>query len=270
MMWLNLKKLSSVRGSATVLLQLAFVYLLSGCATSNRQTPGDARQFYFATDTFSFANELAWEYYFDEQGKWTNRRREPPPEYRQHCFVVAHAAKQFFTRAQFDASKPVASEKTYREIIQKIVFGAGEKKITIPGYGNLREFSVAQEKILKEECGGAWRSYFQRGHWRMLGPFSRHHQQIMSKSLVRELKTGQVSVVHVVRFPQLTINHALLLFGSRETETGFEFSVYDPNNPEKSVLLKYDQATRTFLLPQNDYFIGGKVNVYEIYRSCFY
>ncbi|MEO6184047.1 MAG: hypothetical protein ABIP71_13260 [Verrucomicrobiota bacterium] len=265
-----MKKLSSVRFPAIFLLQIACVYLLTGCATSHLQKSGDARQFSFATDSFSFPNELGWEYFFDEQGKWTHRRREPPPEYRQHCFVVALAAKQFFAHARFDSSKPVATEKAYREIIRKIVFRNGEEKTTVPGYSSLREFSAAQEKILKEECGGAWRSYFQRGHWRMLLPFSRHHQQVTSDSLVRELKERQAIVVHVVRFPQLSINHALVLFGFRNTETGIQFAVYDPNNPKESVLLNYDRATRTFLFPGNDYFIGGKVNVYEVYRSCLY
>ncbi len=270
MMWLNSKKLSPVRWSATVLLQIALIGLLSGCATSYPKISAKARPFSFATDTFSFANELKWEYFFDEQGKWTHRRREPAPEYRQHCFVVAHAARQFFARAEFDSRKPMASEEAYREIIRGIVFENGEKKIIVPGYGNLREFSAAQDKILKEECGDAWRSYFQRGHWRMLGWFTREHQQATSESFVREIKERHAIVVHVVRFPQLTINHALLLFDSRETESSIEFSVYDPNNPEKPVLLNYDRATRTFFFAQNDYFVGGKVNVYEVYRSCLY
>ena len=104
----------------------------------------------------------------------------------------------------------------------------------------------------------------------MLLPFSRHHQEVACDSLVQELKERQAIVVHVVRFPQLSINHALLLFGFRDTETGIQFAVYDPNNPEEPVVLDYDRATRTFLFPGNDYFIGGKVNVYEIYRSCLY
>ncbi len=252
----------------------AAIFLFAGCATSRPKTATSHRPFDFAKDTLSFSNELSWEYFFDGNGKWNSRSREPPPQYQLHCFVVAHAAKQFFKYAEFHPDEPVADEKTYRRLIHEIVLGGDLRpdtlKIKIPGYASLHEFSQSQEKLLKEESGGAWRSYFQRGHWRMMLPFSRRHQERASEEFVRKLERNEPLVIHVVRFPQLSINHALLLIGFERTEKGVGFFVYDPNSPGKPTVLNYDRETRSFLLPSNPYFYGGKVNVYEVYRSCFY
>jgi hypothetical protein len=68
----------------------------------------------------------------------------------------------------------------------------------------------------------------------------------------------------------LTINHAMVLFNVRETEKEVVFSAYDPNHPEKPETLTFDRATRTFNLPTNDYFPGGRVDIYQIYRSWNY
>ena len=271
-MWPNLKL--RIRSAAVALSFLTVILLLIGCTTAQPKQGNNVRSFEFAKDTFSFRNELSWEYFFDTNGKWTSRRREPQPEYKQHCFVVAHSAKQFFKFAEFDPAAPVADEETYRDLVHEIVFGSdlrsADVKTSIPGYANLNEFSRAREALLKAECGGAWRSYFQRGHWRMMLPFTRNHQEQASEEFVRKLERNEVLVVHLVRFPQLSINHAVMLVGSRQTEQGIEFSIYDPNTTEKPGILTYDRASRTFVLPTNAYFHGGKVNVYEIYRSCFY
>ena len=104
----------------------------------------------------------------------------------------------------------------------------------------------------------------------MILPFSRRHQKMTSQTLIESLEQNRVAVIHLVRFPQLTINHAAVIFDSRETGQGIEFDVYDPNKPEQPAKLTFDHESRTFDFPANDYFIGGKVNVYEIYRSCFY
>ena len=272
MMWPKLKL--RFRAAAVGFSILLAVSLLNGCATARPPQNSASRPFEFAKDTFSFSNELSWEYFFDANGKWTSRRRHPQPEYTQHCFVVAHSAKQFFKYAKFNPGAPVADEQTYRELVREIVFGgdlrsAGPKTI-IPGYANLKEFSRARETLLKEECGGAWRSYFQRGHWRIMLPFTRNHQEKAGEDFVRQLKQNQILVVHLVRFPQLSINHAVVLVGFREREGGIEFSIYDPNTAGEPGVLNYDRDSRTFELPTNAYFYGGKVNVYEIYRSCFY
>jgi len=249
--------------------------LLAGCATSPPSAAG-SRHFIFEQDTFAYANELVWEYHFDDHGSWTHRAREPKPDYTHHCFVVARAAKQFFRNARFDPTLPKADSATCRTRIREVVSMSPrkalpeEKKIVIPGYANLRTFSQEQEGHLKALCGGAWQSYFQRGHWRMIWPFSRHHQHDTAARLVREIQNNAPPVVHLVRFPSLTINHAVVLFDLQETADRIEFAAYDPNSPEKPATVTYDRARRSFSFPTNYYFPGGRVDVYEIYSSWCY
>ena len=272
------QKTGAFGAAARRILPFAFlllpVLLLCGCAAP-KQFVG-TRPFDFQKDTFAYPNDLVWEYHFDANGKWVHNRREPAPDYTHHCFVVARSARQFFENATFDPVQPVANEETYRRLIRKVVSVdpahalPDSKKIVIPGYANLREFSVAQEKLLKGECGGAWQSYFQRGHWRMMLPFSRAHQAATVERLLADLRENRPPVVHIVRFPQLTINHALLLFDARQTEKEILFSVYDPNKPDSPKTVTFDKATRTFTFAGNDYWPGGGVDIYEVYRSWNY
>jgi hypothetical protein len=171
---------------------------------------------------------------------------------------------------------PRLDDEAYRSLIRRVVAVDPARtledadRIVIPGYANLREFSAAQEKLLKAECGGAWRSYFQRGHWRMVFPLSRRHQDRAAESFLDALRHNRPPVVHIVRFPRLTINHAVLLFDARQTEREIVFAAYDPNDASEPKELTFDRATRTFSFPANDYFPGGPVDAYEIYRSWNY
>src|SRR2546421_5031037 len=155
----------SWKGSRCGALALFLLLLLSGCATSRPAMAG-SRPFDFQQDTIAYANELVWEYHFDERGKWVHQRREPKPDYTHHCFVVARAAKQFFQNARFDPGRPKADTKTYRRLIREIVSTSPRKdrpvaaRIIIPGYANLREFRRAQEKLLQAGCGGGRLGYF--------------------------------------------------------------------------------------------------------------
>jgi hypothetical protein len=247
-----------------------------GCASTHPDPPERRRAFDFQHDTFAYANELVWIYYSDEHGKWVSHPRVPKPEYSHHCFVVARSARQFFDHARFDPDQPKADAETYRRLVHEVLSLSprrelpDSRRIAIPGYADLRSFSEAYEAMLKEECGGAWQSYFQRGHWRIIAPFTRHQQEQMAKRLLTEIRENHPPVAHLVRFPHLTINHAIVLFGAAETSEGINFTAYDPNDPAKPVTLSFDAATRTFQLPANDYFCGGRVDVYEVYYNWCY
>jgi hypothetical protein len=258
---------------------LLLLYLsgaLVGCSTPQTTTGANVRRFDFQHDTLAYANELVWEYRFNDHGKWTSSPREPEPHYTHHCFVVARSARQFFHHARFEPDQPKADTETYRRLIRKVVSASPRKatperrRIIIPGYANLRHFSQAHGALLKAECGGAWQSYFQRGHWRMIFPFSRGHQERTSRELIEAVRFNRLPAVHLVCFPSLKINHAALLFDAAETDKQIRFATYDPNAPEKPTVLTYDRGSRTFSLPTNFYFPGGRVDVYEIYRGCLY
>lgn len=249
---------------------LPALLLLCGCAGPRLQ-PALGRRFDFRRDTFAYANQLTWEYGYDAQGKWVSHRRDPPPDYSLHCFVVSRSAAQFFVNARFDPAQPGASDTVYRKLIQQVVSTnlrhplTEDKKIIIPGYADLRAFSQAHPNLLKAECGSALQGYFQRGNWRMVMPFTRHEQENMARQLVEHLKQGRPVIVHVSCFPSLTINHAMLLFDAQETERQIQFQTYDPNNPQEPTTLTYDRERRTFQLPANSYFPGGPVNAYQVY-----
>jgi hypothetical protein len=234
------------------------------------------RRFEFARDGFAFANELFWEYQFDAAaGKTTFRKREPKPDYAHRCFVLTRAARQFLYHARFDPSQKVADNETYRRLISEVVTRnpripcERENQIVIPGFVGLREFSAMREKLLKDGCGGAWRSYFLRSHWRMVFPISREHQKHTAENLFASIQKNVSPIIHLVKFPSLTINHGMILSDATKARCSLEFFAYDPNDPQKPARLKFDCAAKRFFLPVNSYWAGGELNVIEIYRGWF-
>jgi len=83
------------------------------------------------------------------------------------------------------------------------------------------------------------------------------------------IQRGGSPIIHLVRFPILSINHGMVLFDVAETADGLRFEAYDPNDPAKPTPLSFNAATRTFFLPANRYWAGGRVDVIEIYRGWF-
>ena len=235
------------------------------------------RPFDFRRDSVAFINELVWAYDCDPAtGKMIFGKREPKPDFAHRCFALARVVRQFFYHARFDADRAATTDETYRQQIRAVlsrnprIYSQPEAQIVIPGFAGLREFSRAQEKLLKLACGGAWRSYFLRSHWRMICPFSRAHQTRTAGSLVATLRQNCLPIVHIVKFPSLTVNHAIVLFGMTETGRGWEFEAYDPNNADKPERLTFDRTTQTFFLPANSYWPSGALDVSHISRSWFF
>ena len=234
------------------------------------------RRLVFERDSFAFANELLWAYRLSpETGQMKFSPRSPKPDYAHRCFVLVRAARQFLYHARFDAEARVADDAVYRRLVHETVsrnprrVAPPREQIVIPGFACLREFSAARPQVLKEECGGAWRSYFLRSHWRMVFPISREHQEKTAASLADALRQGFSPIVHLVQFPALTINHGMILFEVAATEAGWAFSACDPNDPQKPATLMFDKAARQFSLPANAYWAGGALKIIEIFASWF-
>lgn len=257
-----------------IVFVLAVLLASVGCATRGNIAQ-NSRPFSFEQDTLCYANDLSWEYFYDASGKWCSKPRQPKPDYTQHCFVVSRSARQFFLHARFDSTLPrlekVENEKLARKVLARSLSKPSDDndRVVIPGYVNLHDFSCDYESILKKEAGGAWHSYFQRGHWRMMLPFRETGQEKTARQLKERIENHSAPIIHLVRFPQLTINHAALLYAAKETPEAITFSMYDPNYPKKPATLTFDRKTRHFNLPANTYYMGGRVNVYEIYKSFF-
>ncbi len=159
----------------------------------------------------------------------------------------------------------------YRKLIREIVSRnprkacAESERIVVPGYDGLRSFSRAHEPLLKTELGGPWQSYFLRSHWRMVFPVRGLHREWTARKLKRSLSKRGITLVHLFRFPRITINHGIVLYGFTETERAIEFEAYDPNIPAHPVKLFYDRKQRKFNFPASCYWGGGTLNAIEIY-----
>jgi len=236
-----------------------------------------ARRFQFERDTFAFAHELVWQYRFDAAtGQMTTFRTEPPPTYFHRCFVMVRAVRQFFHHAHFEPHLPAPDAGTCRRLIRAVVarnprrVSPASDRVVIPGSAGLRAFSQAWEPLLKAECGAPWESYCLRSHWRMVLPVWRRQQQRTARRLQRSVLAGGTPIVHLFRFPRITINHGILLFAVAAAETALHFQAYDPNLPAQPVELIYRHADRAFHFPRNHYWAGGQLHVIEIYRNWLY
>lgn len=244
-------------------------------ANSVARPPTVHARFSFERDSFAFRNELYWEYRFDPQtGQTVTVRQDPPPTYAHHCFVMVRSARQFLFHARFDPEQPRLSDygPLIRQVVRRSAWRSSsvQDRVVIPGYASLRELSVDREPELKASCGGSWQSYFLRSHWRMVMPISRRYQAATARRLTEVVQTGRPPIVHVFRFPQLTINHGLLVFGCSETAGGIDFQVYDPNIPGRATVLHYSHDTREFNLPATHYWPGGRLNVLHVYQHRFF
>ena len=234
-------------------------------------TAPSIRTFDFERDTFAFPHELVWKYHFDADGRMTVAKSDPLPTYYHRCFVMCRVARQFFYHARFEPDSPPADVKTYQKLIRKVVARNVRKRCTeservvIPGFDGLRAFSKTHEMLLKAGCGAPWESYFLRSHWRMIFPVPTWYRKMMVKKLKASLPKRGLTIVHLFRFPRITINHGIVLYGFAETEQTVEFEAYDPNIPERPVKLIYERKTEQFTFAPNRYWGGGPLKVMEIY-----
>jgi hypothetical protein len=234
------------------------------------------RAFDFERDTFAYHHELVWQYHFDAAGAMTVSRSNPPPTYYHRCFVMVRATRQFFYHARFEPDAPPVDAATYQDLIRQVVSRnvrrqcAEADRIVIPGFDSLRGFSRAHESLLKAECGAAWESYFLRSHWRMIFPTPLWYRKWMINKLKDSLPKRGLTLVHLFRFPRITINHGIALYRFTESAQEIDFEGYDPNIPEHPVHLIFDKQSQQFTFAANRYWGGGELKVFEIYADWPY
>jgi hypothetical protein len=269
-----LNRASTGHGTAAAVVLALALCVGSGCV-GHVPLPIRARHFAFDADTFSFVNETVWEYHFDRTtgARWWFER-DPPPRFALRCGPMVRATRQFFASARFDPTAPPVDEAVYTRLVREVMATdprrPAERSIVIPGYADLRRFSADHERLLQANISGAWTSQLQRGNWRMIFPFSARHQAETADRLRAELARGWPPVVHVVRFPSISLNHIVLVYDVEETPAELRFVAYDPNEAAVPIVLTYDRVTRRFSYPQTPYFPGGPVRAYEIYDGLLY
>lgn len=235
------------------------------------------RPFHFPDDTLAFRNETHWAYSRDPlTGLQIHTRCEPSPSYALRCFPMCRAVKLFFTMARFEPAAPAVGVEELRNRVRAVLRGNPRSRqsnatpVIFPGFANLREFSARHEALLKAEAGGAWRSYFQRGNWRMVLPFSRAGQEAQADKISGDLDATGLSVIHVFTFPALTLNHGVVVCGAEMSQGKKMFRAYDPNSPNQVLEMFFDREKRSFWMPPTAYFIGGPVNAYRIFLDLFH
>ena len=267
--------LSSSRVRALVLLAVCAALGL-GCASTANHRVDAAPSFDFESDVFAFANQLYWEYSFDEEtGKQVARSREEEVEFGQRCMVMTRGARQFHRAARFEPAAARVNEEQYRQLVAR-VFATSTRRlepsepISIPGYANLKELSADLESLVKSEVPGRWRAYFQRGDWRMIFPFFDEHQRRIAREFVEALDAKRLPIARLIRFPRITVNHAVLVYAAEEDAAEIHFTAYDPNYPEAPFRFVFDRGSASFSVPARSYYLGGYVKVYQAYDGWIF
>ena len=256
---------------------LVLAVALSACATPPSEAPSrSVRSFDFDRDVFAFANELVADYQVDEKGRLRPTARVDPIDFGQRCVLMSRAARQFYLSARFAPELPVADEAIYQERITAVFATDPRRKlpasdpIIIPGYSDLRSFSEVHERLAKQALNQRWLAYLQKGNWRMIFPFWRNQQKGVAEKIKDSVGSGELVVVHAVRFPDIEINHTFLVFAVEEEPETISFHFYDPNEAEQARVLVYDRSQKTFFYPKTFYFAGGPVRAYEVYDGPIY
>jgi len=231
-----------------VLCRMTLLWV-AGCAIRRTALPVVERPFQFENDTFAFANELKWVYAFDDTtGQCRASRRQPPPDTR--CAVSSSPGPPGNSRACPVRSRlPVADGRNLSgpggpgRVPQPLRgLGAGRAR----GHPGLPESAPVQRGAANDSQGAVWRawqSYVQSGHWRMILPFTRRHQEKRPAARChRSRRTRRRGSPGPVSEP--TINHAVVLV--RRARDGQRYGVprVDPTTP-RAVADGYDQSRRS-------------------------
>jgi hypothetical protein len=231
----------------------------------------NARAFDVRRDTFPFANETAWAYGVDEAGQLHISTRDTPARYAHRCFVLTRAVLQFHQFARFAPERSKVPREEYRRLIRAVcripVWSKGPReRLVIPGFPDLRAFSVAYEGLLKENLGNWFPTYVRPGNYRMAMGHPRSGQAMVARWLAQSLAAGRIRTIYLARFPHL--NHAVVAYAVQHEPGGdLRFLVYDPNYPAALVWLRYRAPRRSFEFQKRWYFPGGQVNAMRIYLS---
>jgi hypothetical protein len=252
-----------MRISGLLAPSMAVFWVVSACA--------GPRPFDPIRDTFAFANETVFQYGVDEGGKLNISKREVPPRYAHRCFVMSRAVLQFYQFAVFLPDAPRVSREDYARLIRRIsripVWAAGPtRRIPVPGFRDLREFSELMPGVLQENLGAWFPTYVRVGNYRMAMGHPRAGQAAAARWLEREMAARRPRALYLTRFPSM--NHSVVAYGMERLRGGDQrFLVYDPNEPGRLVALVYRAGRRSFDFDRRWYFPGGQVNVMRVYLS---
>jgi hypothetical protein len=228
--------------------------------------------FEFGRDTLSFANDTVFAY----QDGHPSMRKDSVDRYTARCFVMCRAAVQFRRFARFEPMQPPLDDATLAERIREVArrppwedeYDEG-KRIAIPGVSSLRELSRVHTRLVQENIGLGWPTYFRPGNWRVLLPRLPGQQTRTKARLDRILAEGGFFVAYITTLPDdFKINHAVLVFARNSDQGGnLAYTVYDPTFPDAPRTLNWSEQGGAFWYPPNRTFVGGRVYVWHVYGA---
>ena len=253
----------AVRGRVAGLL-VGVLLLASACATAPA-TPTAASgppAFSFATDTFSFRNDIR------------EHNPDKPDLYANYCFVLARAVRQFFQHARFD---PAASRLTREDYIARVREVAARaawepplppaERVVIPGYANLREFSQAEEAAVKEGLGGRFWTWVHWTNWRVAFPVTKGQQAGVAEEIAQEIDHGRLVQLLVTNWPIPELNHTVVAFLATDRADRVDFTIWDPNEPEAPGTVTFDRVAQRFWATHIYATRPGPIRVFRMYHS---
>ena len=240
--------------------------VVSGCASVapidavvRRPAPPDLLR--FGVDTFAFANESR------------SKNRGKPDLYANYCFVMARGVTQFHRFARFDPAAPRLASEEYVARVKEVVAQApyeapwpADRRIVIPGYASLHEFSLAQEAVVKEGLVGRFWTFVHWTNWRVVFPMPRWQQERVARETLAELADGRPVQFLVTNFPTWELNHTVLAYAYALDATGnVLFTVYDPNDPVEPGRITFDRTERRFEASRLYDTEKGPIRAFRIY-----
>ena len=235
-----------------------------------------ASDFAFKRDTPAFVNATVFDY---SEGQAQVRKaaggKEKKRPYTRRCFVMSRAAMQFRKFARFDPRGAPLNDKELAARIRLVTHTppwheapSAEKRVVFPGYPNLRAMSEARARILQENIGLGWPTYFRLGNTRMFYKHDEKYQEKTHANIDATLARGDTFVAYLSDYPHFLINHAVLVYDRKPALPGNEidkYFVYDPNHPDGPRELRWSSSMRVFNYQKDEEFPGGFTRVYQVY-----
>jgi hypothetical protein len=174
--------------------------------------------------------------------------------------------------SRFEPKAPKLSAEEYRRRVRQLFripawlpARDSKKRIVIPGYADLWQFSRSQQRMVQEEIGAWLPTYLRVGNWRMPFPPFLLFQGSTARTIERyTAKSPQA--VFLTKWPSM--NHVVLVYaGSRTKDGRIRFRVYDPNYPGQTARLDYVPERGLFDFERRFYWPGGEVRAFRIYLS---
>lgn len=247
---------------------LLLAVAVSGCASvapmdvAVRQ-PAPLAPVRLGVDTFAFANESR------------TKNAGKPDLYANYCFVMARAVTQFSRFARFDPAAAKLEPEAYTERVKQVVTRAPwddplppDRRVVIPGYASLYEFSRAEEAAVKAGLVGRIWTWVHWTNWRVVFPFPRWHQERVARETLAELQAGRPVQLLVTNLPTWELNHTVVAYTYRlDGDGNVHFFVYDPNDPRAPGRIVFDRSDRHFVAADVFDTRPGPIRAFRMYYS---